>query len=91
MDNGPAQDGPAGKLGTVRRHGIHLAEQRICVRAEVVGGDDVKLSAVVELNVTAGRAAQLSRARYDRVEHRLHLGRRPADNVQHRARRRLVL
>ena len=90
-DHRPGEHDPSGDLGRVGPHRVLGPQQLHIARADVVAGDEMEQLAIEAEHVGKQAAAQSDRVAHDRLEHRLHLGRRGADHAQDRRRRRLLL
>ena len=85
------QNHASGYLRTVGPHRVLLVHEGELLRCDVVVRDVVQLLAVVAEQVGEQAVAQRHRASHDRVEHRLHVGRRFADDLENLGGRRLPL
>ena len=72
---------PLGREGSSQRRDVSLADE----------GRDFQPPALVAIDERAGGLAEIQRQGDDLVEHRLHVGRRVADGIQHLGRRGLLL
>ncbi len=88
LDHAAGQDRPGGRHLAARRSRPEPADG-ICTRGrQVHERGQVDQRTVVGEDVGRAGSAQFQRGRGDRVEHRLHVGARPADDAQDLARRR---
>ncbi len=85
-----SEDRPSRGVVGLRRSRIHLPQYREHLWRVIVVGDEVHQLAVEPVRRAHACAAQAHRAGDDRVENRLHVGRRARDDAQDLARRRLL-
>ena len=90
-DHRPGEDSSTGDLGRVGPHRVLGPKQLQIVRAHVVAGDEMEQLAIEAEHVREQAAAESDSVAHDRLEHRLHVGRRGADHAKDRGRRRLLL
>ena len=90
-DHRPGEDGSSGYLRKVGPHRVLGPKQLHIVRAHVVAGDEMEQLAIEAEHVRKQAAAESDSVAHDRLEHRLHVGRRGADHAKYRGSCRLLL
>ena len=90
-DHRPGEDGSSGYLGRVGPHRVLGPKQLDIVRAHVVAGDEMEQLAIEAEHVRKHASAESDSVAHDRLEHRLHVGRRGADHAKYRGSCRLLL
>jgi hypothetical protein len=88
---GSAQHSAAGPPAVVWPHGVHRTRPVQALAGPVVGCDEMQELTVEPLKVTLHGVAESRGAPDDRVEDRLHIGGRAADDTQDPARRGLLV